>query len=46
MKATIGGGHSGGFGLGALVLVGLIGLAGLAALSAEDIRRYMRIRNM
>ncbi len=44
MKVMIGGGS--GIGFGSIVLWGLVGVAALAVLSAEDIKRYIRIRRM
>ena len=46
MKLEIGRKKRGGVGLGGLLLLGVIGLGALLALSAEDFRRYMKMRNM
>jgi hypothetical protein len=38
--------RSGGLRLGTIVMAGMVGLAVLGALTAEDLRRYLRIRNL
>ena len=46
MKLEIGRKKRSGVGMGGLLLLGLIGLGALVALSADDLRRYMKIRSM